>query len=737
MIIDSLKFELQESKKDVSDKFVQKDTGYIDLLLKIGDQYRNSQPDSALLYYEKALSIAKAIPAFAFKAKCLSSIGVVNMVQGNYNQSILKNEQAIHIADSIGDKSKKGTALNNIGIVYASQGKYNEAVLYFEQAVEIFEELGNTKYVSYISGNIGIIYENQGKNDKAIFYYQKVLKVAEEEGDQSKMAISYHNIAGIHAAQQSYDLAIDYFKKAIKLHEETGDTRRISSSYNNIANVYKRIENYKKAKDYYEKSLVITKKNEDKRGEAMIYNNIGLIYKNEGFYSRAINYFKKASVLYEEMEDLGGKARVIGSMASLYNMMADTTGNKSYYKKAIFYADKALKIAIKIGELSKQQGLYNNLMHSYNKIGDYKKAFNYAELYNQIKDSLFNEEKTKAIQEMETRYQAEKKQFEIDKLEKYKELKIEIIARKEAENKKQRLLMISFIAGFVIIVIFSAFLYRLFLQKKRANVLINRQKEIVESQKKHITDSIVYAQRIQQAILPSQELIENVLGDHFILFKPKDIVSGDFYWVTKINEWKIVAVTDCTGHGVPGAFMSMLGLSFLNEIVRKKEIIQSNQVLNELRTLIIENMQQKGEFDEQQDGMDMAICAINSVTKVCHFAGANNSLYIIRQGNLLEIKGDDMPVAIFNKMDDFQNQEIQLEKNDRLYLSSDGYADQFGGERGRKFMKKHFKKVLLDNSDLPMKEQKTLLEKTLNEWMNHIDKRFHQIDDITVIGMKI
>lgn len=740
-VVDSLLLELEKSKNYVSFIAAKKDTVHIDLLLKIGDQLRNTYPDSALSFYNEGLLIANKINSSKYHAKCLNGIGVINMILGNYDSAINNFEKAIYITDSINEQSLKGSCLNNIGIVYASQGNNDKAVSYFVQAVEIYEKLQNDKYVSYISGNIGIIYSNQGKNEQAIFYYQKILKIAEKIGDKNAMAITYNNIGSIHSDQKSNLLAIEYFKKSLKIHEELGDVRRMSSTYNNLANVYLHEKNYQIANDYYRKSLKIALELDDKRGIAMAYNNIGLVYKDDGKYQKAIDNFKKASDLYEEMEDLGGTAMVLGSLASLYIRLADSTANKTYYNLAIECAERSLKITKEIKLLPMENNMYGKLKTSWEGLGNYKNAYKYSELYIDTRDSLFNEEKTKAIQEMEARYQTEKKQLEIDKLEKEKQLQTEIIARKVAENKKQRILILSFITGLLIIVVFSIFIYRLFLQKKKANILITNQNKIVEQQKKHITDSISYARRIQQAILPSPDLVEDVLGDHFILFQPKDIVSGDFYWATEINGWKIFTVTDCTGHGVPGAFMSMLGLSFLNEIVRKKEVTQPNQILNELRSLIIESLHQKGASGEQQEGMDMAICAIDSATKACHFAGAYNPLYIIRQGNLIEIKGDKMPVAISGKMKEFQNQKIQLETNDCLYLFSDGYIDQFGGEKGRKFMAKSFKTVLIENCHLPMKEQKTILTNTLNEWMNHIDKKtnnpFQQIDDITVVGLMI
>jgi len=288
--------------------------------------------------------------------------------------------------------------------------------------------------------------------------------------------------------------------------------------------------------------------------------------------------------------------------------------------------------------------------------------------------------------------------------------------------------------------------------------LVIIQKEHIEEIHKEVTDSINYAKRIQEAVLPVSAPARAVLGEHFILFKPKDIVSGDFYWATQTRghvTLLIVAVADCTGHGVPGAFMSMLGISFLNEIVRKQEVTQANHVLNELRKEIINALQQKGVSGEQKDGMDISLLVVNTETNECQWAGANNPLYIVRGGQnpqgltkpvplqnlegLEEIKGDKMPIAIYERMEPFTNHEFKVENGNCLYLFSDGFADQFGGAKGKKFMYKQFKEILVQTCPgtsqqiKTMNEQKEILDKIINEWIGNNE----QIDDITVLGIKI
>jgi serine phosphatase RsbU (regulator of sigma subunit) len=286
---------------------------------------------------------------------------------------------------------------------------------------------------------------------------------------------------------------------------------------------------------------------------------------------------------------------------------------------------------------------------------------------------------------------------------------------------------------------------------------IQEKNIVLEMQKEDILDSINYAQRIQNAVLPTEDLIQMWLSDHFIIYRPKDIVSGDFYWTNVYNQYVVFCVADCTGHGVPGAFMSMLCISFLNEIVLKEKVIHTEEILNKVRIMIIESLKQKGLMGEQKDGMDISICIYNKETSELEFSGANNPLYIVRKKDnepiicnkqleyedyiLYEIKGDSMPISIYDNMDPFKRHNISLRKNDRLYLFSDGICDQFGGPDGRKFMNNSLKAALLETITPEIKDQKQQLENRIDKWQTFINPKtghaFSQIDDICLMGVKV
>ncbi|MFZ5940493.1 MAG: YfiR/HmsC family protein [Bacteroidota bacterium] len=323
----------------------------------------------------------------------------------------------------------------------------------------------------------------------------------------------------------------------------------------------------------------------------------------------------------------------------------------------------------------------------------------------------------------------------------------ETIAIQVEAIQKQRLIIYAAILALILVSGLVYFIYKNYRDKKKANLLLEeknrvialqkeeaeQQRDQIAYQKKHITDSIEYAKRIQRALLPSLELFSDKF-EHFVLYKPRDIVSGDFYWVNRLEDKQVIITADCTGHGVPGAFMSMLGVSMLNEIINNRKVLSPEKVLNSLRDLIVEALKQQQAENSSgvKDGMDMTVCIIDYKRNKLTYAGANNPLYLIRNGELTEYKADKMPVAVHEIMNDFSLNEIDLQKGDTFYTFSDGYCDQFGGPQQKKFLSKNFRKVLLEIQDLTMYEQGV----KLNEIFEDYKKDVEQVDDVLVIGVK-
>jgi serine phosphatase RsbU (regulator of sigma subunit) len=321
-----------------------------------------------------------------------------------------------------------------------------------------------------------------------------------------------------------------------------------------------------------------------------------------------------------------------------------------------------------------------------------------------------------------------------------------------ATLEKQKLILYFVILALLLVSFLGYYIYRGYKIKKEANIrleeknrTISRQKDEIERQrdlaaaqrdqiayqKKHITDSIMYAKRIQTALMPSLELFSDKL-EHFVLYKPLAIVSGDFYWVSSHNNQQVIISADCTGHGVPGAFMSMLGVAMLNEIVNGKHIMMPDQIIENLRQGVIKSLNQNIDEDTVKDGMDIAVCLVDFKRDILWFAGANCPLYLVRGGELIHYRADKMPVAIHYKMHPFTMHEIELRKGDAFYIFSDGFADQFGGPKERKFMSMHLKETLVAMSGVPMLKQGEKLNEIFEEWRGDNP----QVDDVTLIGIR-
>ncbi len=306
------------------------------------------------------------------------------------------------------------------------------------------------------------------------------------------------------------------------------------------------------------------------------------------------------------------------------------------------------------------------------------------------------------------------------------------------KEQERRLIMI--ISFALILTVFFIMLFRLYSQKRKANKRLKAQKEEIEQQNsviatknQEITDSIHYARRIQKAILPQKDYIDKIAEEHFVYWKPRDIVSGDFYWMAEKNNLLVIIAADCTGHGVPGAFMSMLGVTLLNEIVLNKGITEPSKVLNTLRDEVVTLLHQDIETQTTRDGMDISIVVIDKKNMKMLSSAANNVLYVLRNNELSTIPADKMPIGVYYKMEPFVANTYELHKGDVIYLTSDGYKDQFGGSLGKKFMSKNFKNLLVEISKQPLSEQKDIIDKRFNEWRGE----HAQNDDVLVLGVKI
>lgn len=651
----------------------------------------------------------------------------------NPQKSLALGRSAIALAQKLGKSKVEASAHNNIGNAYNAMGNYDSALVFFKKAVEIYKRIGDKKGAAAPTFNIGTLYLNKGDLNIALQYELESLRLNEDAKNQNGIASSCNGIGLLYIELKKPGEARRYFERAFTIYSEKDQKYPMTAITCNVGLSYEKENNVKKALEYYLRALKMIEGIGDQYTLAVIYENIGGMYEKQKHYEKALDYMEKSLKLKQEINDNDGITRTYKNMATTY---ADI-GKK---EKSFEYNTKALALAKQIGGKIYIRDIDLQIAEYYEQEKDYKNAYTYFREHAALKDSILNEEGSKQIAEMQTKYQTEKKEKKIELLNKDKEKQSALRAE---ENKRKNFILGSVASVLLLVIIFSVFMYNRFkITQKQKNIIekqkviveqkraeAEHQKELVEEKQKEILDSINYAKRIQQALLASKELLDNNLNDHFVLFKPKDIVSGDFYWATEHEDKFYLAVCDSTGHGVPGAFMSLLNIGFLSEGIKEKNILEPNAVLNYVRTRLINSISREG----QQDGFDGILLCIDKKTNAYTFSAAHNSPTLVSQNKLSNLYCDKMPVGKGEKNDSFAAKTINLTQGDMLYLYTDGFADQFGGPKGKKFKYKQLEEILVAINNLPLKEQSKILNDKFEEWRGSLE----QVDDVCIIGIKI
>lgn len=623
-------------------------------------------------------------------------------------------------------------------------GQVDSATIIFEQALKLSEKIGWKKGEAFAYGTLATCKSIQSDYPTAIEFYYKALSIHEELENLDGVAVMYAGLGVLYKNTGELNKALELHNKALEIDLNRGDSARASLHYGNIGVVYKHLKEFDKALEYYEKALEIDIKNKNIDGQSRHLGNIGVIYKNLENYKQAIVYYFRALEISEKQNDLEGILIKSQNLGNLYILL----GN---YVEAEKYIQRAIEISNQLGSINGLYSAYSKQTTLYENMGKYKEALRSLRIAIAYKDSIFNEENKKEILRQEVNFEFEKKQA-IEQAEHEKELAVAA-----SEQKRQQLFLVFLgvvlIAAIIIAIIIFKSLKNSNKQKKYIELQkfeVEQQKLIVDNKNKEITDSIVYARRIQQAILPPKEVLSKNLENGFILYKPKDVVSGDFYWMERPpsnGEKKaiLLAAADCTGHGVPGAMVSVVCNNALNRAVREFKLTNPAEILNKVRELVIETFEKSEE--EVNDGMDIALCSLRfdvqglklnnpKTIAILQYAGANNALYIVKANDkekLVELKPNKQPIGKVDNPEPFTQHKVELQKGDTLYMFTDGFADQFGGKKGKKLMYKPFKNLLLSIQEKTMDEQKALLEKYFEEWKGSLE----QVDDVCVIGVRI
>ncbi len=662
-------------------------------------------------------SLRRILPSLKGKRK----VDALNKLSLRFiNSDPEKTSQYVRTALSLAEKQSypegRADSYNIIGLFHDLQGNYPQALNHYLKSLEIYKVAKDKKGQANALLNIGVLYQQQGDIDKAITFYQEAMLIQQSLKNSLEVAKCLHNIGNAHSIKAEYEKGLTYLNKAIDIYIEFKNNAHLAKAYNSIANIYDDQRLYKAALAYYQKALKELEKIDDKNDVAICLNNIANVY-----------------CLQEE------------------------------YNKALRYAQKSLEIAQSIGAKDNIKNAAYTLSQIYSFQEDYAHAFEYLNRYNLLERTMFNEENAKQIARFQATYDITQKENEIALLNK--------------DNALKQVLIYGFSVVIVLVLALLGILLWAYRQKMKANQQLATQKDLIETKNKALEQSekdlkqtnlqlqerseelaaskeqlerknmliadknknmhasISYAQRIQEALLPPIVEIKAKFPELAIFYRPKDMVSGDFYWFAEFDEIYYLAAVDCTGHGVPGAFMSMIGHAFLNQILKIQHITEPGEILNQLHQNVIQALHH--DTVRRQDGMEMVLCAINPQKKEIKYAGAVTPMLIFNEGKQHLIQGERQSIGgTYNFRDEdvpFTTQTFHYQSPAMVYMFSDGFQDQFGGLRGRKFGKSRFYELLHEIHTLPTQEQSKLLTARFEEWK----KDNSQIDDVMVLGVKI
>ncbi|MDA3883805.1 MAG: tetratricopeptide repeat protein [Bacteroidales bacterium] len=738
--------------------------------------------DSTLFYYNSALESAQNAEFLFLEAHVLYNIGKVFLMLQQKDTAVVVFSRAADIWRKNENYYELNKTLTNISSILQEKGASLKGLQISQEAIDAAQK------ADYERGE-GIAYLLRGNFLYSVARYEEALEhflaasdIFQNINFKAGVGMCYNSIANIYNTLEQHDRALDYYTRNYELQKETGNRLEEANSALNIGTYYIGIKgnnfdefterrNVDSMFQYLNIAIDTYEQLQNPMGIIQASTNLGLsyLYMKNPDYEKSREFLLRAQKLAQRNDIPSEIARAKRNMALLHTRMGK-------YEMAIAAFNEAYNLFVELHLTEDELMLYKRISEVYAAQNEYQTAYSYLRKYDKMEDSLRQRESQRLIDQLSIRYESELKDQQIASA---KVREKDLRDRNFVQERFNLVLKIAIGA----IAIFLVLVFYQFLQKRKANKLLtsrnieitkqkeeielqrNRvleQKDIIEEQQQNIIDSIHYASRIQEAILPQKETISEIFNDNlFVLFKPRDIVSGDFYWIGKKFDKHIFMASDCTGHGVPGAFMSMLGTAFLNDIiVGESDTVSSYEILNTLREYVITSLRQTGKEGEQKDGMDVALCMYDEKTKIVDFAGANNPLVVVREGeiendfetsriklqtfvsasnsktySIIQAQGDKMPIGIYDNQKPFVSVSLQLQEGDTLYVFSDGYQDQFGGEKNKKFMIKRLKQLFVDINGFDVHSQHNLLDKTLDNWMKQSDAE--QVDDILVIGFKV
>ncbi len=594
---------------------------------------------------------------------------------------------------------------------------YYNLTLGIEYALEGLKVAKKLKYdlgTIMLYNTLGATYNDMGEYDEALAAHMEGLEYCKKYGDPRRTGTALMNMSLVYSSMGDTVSARNALERSVAEYESINYERGLSAVYVNLGSLYMRTNYFDKAKDCFRKSQELADKMDVALIEAHSWSALGVCYAHEGDHDSADYCMARSHAIADTMNDPYTMAQVMSNNAAMYTFRDDYAGAERCWRVS-------LNNFSKIGVREEVVDIYHDLSEMFLHTGEIDSSLMYWKKYMLLRDSLVNESVLDHQRNLEAKYESEQRKQEIE------------LETKKGDTRQWFLLAI--VVAFVVLVFLVVMLFRRNQFRKKLNAETTNQNALIEEKNRNITDSISYASRIQEAVIPAVSQLKRNFKDAFVLSKPKDIVSGDFWWCSESHDGFFLAGSDSTGHGVPGGFMSMLGSVFLFEIVTEGKISSPAEILNQLRDKVISALKRSGSVNSSlKDGMDMVMCNFSSDRKKLQFACAMNPLWVIRGNSIIEYRADKFPVGEYlDEVKPFTLMEHSCEPGDMIYIFSDGYADQFGGPDGKKLKYKQLRDILCSIADLPCDEQEKVLNDRFTTWKGPHE----QVDDVLVIGIRI
>ena len=735
-------------------------------------QLARAQTDSAVLMVKEIQPKLATHNEERLARECLSvsygTLGRLAYFEGDFDGAKHHFYEALRNLNGESQTYEAGKIYNNLGVINLQQSDYTEAITNLLNAQQIFTKLNDSLGLAGVLVNFGVVSHNIGVYEVALEHYINALSIYDKHHDRQSLASTLINIGDVFVNTKSEHQSIAYYHRAKHLYSELNDANGLASANLTLGICHTRLGNIDSANHYLSNALLKFRELGDLVGQASALEHLGEVSAADGKLSIATDYLRSS---VQSFQEAGIPSYISIARIKLARVLLKQ-GNIAEARNEV---EKALKESIHLNQANAQRDAYEVLSQIYGETGDFRRAYLHHKHYSRIRDSILSFERSNKIIQMEAIYRLRQKDDAISALERESaKREFELSESKVSLLRKRNQLYLA-TSALVIIVMILVVLYTRYKLKEKSNRLLRTQyaeitqknEEILtqneeiffqstelEKQKRMliekneelerfnwlISQSITYASNIQMSLMPSHEMLYSYFPDIFTIFFPKDVVSGDFYWAYPFDDSIIVALGDCTGHGVPGGFMSMLGNTALAEIMGRN-ITDPAEILDSLRILVIDSLNQSGKSGEQQDGMDMSIIRYAKDKGYIEFAGANHPIWIAREnGNspngveLIELKGDSMPISYHRRMKPFTKKHFDVKPNDTIYLFSDGFRDQLGGpDRNSKFGLRQYKNLIEEVALKPLDDQKSIIENTFFLWASGQD----QVDDITIIGLRI